>query len=212
MPQKQQMSEILVDSMLYNSDGRPTDFKGYVLALEDSPPGYVEGLMQDCTHSVVNALELLQSCAKPSMCSQLTGLCIAWQHAWIRFSVLLAYDISALKTVPKILISSTFWNSLPPPFTLAGFWRVYGQQPCTCCSGSVGASEELSIVWRCPINMPFSTLDCSIVSTCLGLCSCCQAWTLETIYLDLYQCRCETSECSRIHSIYLTIRVPHDAE
>ena len=28
---------------------------------------YVDGLEQDCSHSIANALELLQSCTKPSM-------------------------------------------------------------------------------------------------------------------------------------------------
>ena len=29
--------------------------------------GYVDGLVQDCSNSITNALELLQSCTKPSM-------------------------------------------------------------------------------------------------------------------------------------------------
>ena len=29
---------------------------------------YVDGLVQDCSNSIANALELLQSCTKPSMC------------------------------------------------------------------------------------------------------------------------------------------------
>ena len=29
---------------------------------------YIDGLAQDCSNSIVNALELLQSCAKPSIC------------------------------------------------------------------------------------------------------------------------------------------------
>ena len=31
---------------------------------------YVDGLVQDCSNSIANALELLQSCAKPSMLSK----------------------------------------------------------------------------------------------------------------------------------------------
>ena len=30
---------------------------------------HVDGLVQDCSNSIANALELLQSCTKPSMCS-----------------------------------------------------------------------------------------------------------------------------------------------
>ena len=91
------MSDILVDSKLYNNDGRPTDFHRYVLASEDSPPGYVQ----------------------PTP----TRLYIALRHAWIRFSVLLAYDKFELKTVPKISISSTFCINLPPKFHLGGLLK-----------------------------------------------------------------------------------------
>ena len=30
---------------------------------------HIDGLMQDCSNSIANALELLQSCAKPSICN-----------------------------------------------------------------------------------------------------------------------------------------------
>ena len=33
--------------------------------------GHVDGLTQDCSNSIANALELLQSCTRPSMCSNL---------------------------------------------------------------------------------------------------------------------------------------------
>ena len=29
---------------------------------------YINGLVQDCSNSIANALELLQSCTKPSIC------------------------------------------------------------------------------------------------------------------------------------------------
>ena len=29
---------------------------------------HIDGLVQDCSNSIANALELLQSCTKPSMC------------------------------------------------------------------------------------------------------------------------------------------------
>ena len=44
----------------------------------------VNGLVQDCSNSIANALELLQSCTKPSMCYQtillvfLVLYCITW--------------------------------------------------------------------------------------------------------------------------------------
>ena len=33
----------------------------------DNDVAYIDGLVQDCNNSIVNALELLQSCTKPSM-------------------------------------------------------------------------------------------------------------------------------------------------
>ena len=41
---------------------------------------YIDGLVQDCSNSIANALESLQSCAKPSICSLLSvqfGQCVA---------------------------------------------------------------------------------------------------------------------------------------
>ena len=32
---------------------------------------YLDGLMQDCSNSIANALELLQSCTKPAICTYL---------------------------------------------------------------------------------------------------------------------------------------------
>ena len=69
------MSDILADSRLYNNDGRPTDFHRYVLASADSSPGY----------------------AQPT----LTRLYIALRYAWVRFSVLLAYDKLNYKQFPR---------------------------------------------------------------------------------------------------------------
>ena len=33
---------------------------------------YIDGLVQDCSNSIANALELLQSCTEPSLCSVLS--------------------------------------------------------------------------------------------------------------------------------------------
>ena len=33
----------------------------------DNIAAYIDGLVQDCSNSIANALELLQSCTKPSM-------------------------------------------------------------------------------------------------------------------------------------------------
>ena len=43
---------------------------------------YVEGLVQDCSNSIANALELLQSCTEPSM-------------YFFQFSVALGYHIAS---------------------------------------------------------------------------------------------------------------------
>ena len=42
---------------------------------------YINGLAQDCSNSTVNALELLQSWAKPSICSSHNSLDVTWQDA-----------------------------------------------------------------------------------------------------------------------------------
>ena len=36
-----------------------------------SLPTYIDGLVQDCNNSIANALELLQSCTKPSIYASL---------------------------------------------------------------------------------------------------------------------------------------------
>ena len=33
-----------------------------------SPPQHIDGLVQDCSNSIANAMELLKSCTKQSMC------------------------------------------------------------------------------------------------------------------------------------------------
>ena len=43
--------------------------RGYPRALTMELPQYINGLVQDCRNSIVNALELLQSCTKPSICT-----------------------------------------------------------------------------------------------------------------------------------------------
>ena len=34
---------------------------------------YIDGLVQDCSISIANTLEILQSCAKPSICCNVTA-------------------------------------------------------------------------------------------------------------------------------------------
>ena len=43
-------------------------FQGYLN--ETISPQQIDGLVQDCSNSIANAIELLQSCTKPSKCSQ----------------------------------------------------------------------------------------------------------------------------------------------
>ena len=45
--------------------------------------GHVNGLAQDCSNSIANAMELLHSCTKPSMC-EITAF-LFWPHwMWVR--------------------------------------------------------------------------------------------------------------------------------
>ena len=57
---------------------------------------YIDGLVQDCSNSIANALELLQSCTKPSMHSysryNKNTACLPWWcHQMETFSALLAF-------------------------------------------------------------------------------------------------------------------------
>ena len=52
---------MLVDQ---NKNRRNISWKHHVAIHEE---GYVDGLVQDCSNSIANALELLQSCTKSSM-------------------------------------------------------------------------------------------------------------------------------------------------
>ena len=38
---------------------------------------HINGLVQDCSNSIANALELLQSCSKPSICQLLDGMYVS---------------------------------------------------------------------------------------------------------------------------------------
>ena len=40
---------------------------GFRLCLSNYTENYIDGLMQDCSNSIANAMELLQSCTRPSM-------------------------------------------------------------------------------------------------------------------------------------------------
>ena len=51
------------------------------------PKGYVDGLVQDCSISIANTLEILQSCTKPSICNMESPW---WRHQMETFSALLA--------------------------------------------------------------------------------------------------------------------------
>ena len=44
---------------------------------------YFEGLEQDCSNSIANALELLQSCTKPSICSNSK---LPYHHGWTLYT------------------------------------------------------------------------------------------------------------------------------
>ena len=48
----------------------------WLMNVEICVSGDVDGLAQDCSNSIANALELLQSCTKPSMCGVNLGLVV----------------------------------------------------------------------------------------------------------------------------------------
>ena len=48
----------------YETGGKPLP-ESMIIEFTDT---YSDGLAQDCSNSIANALELLQSCAKPSIC------------------------------------------------------------------------------------------------------------------------------------------------
>ena len=50
-----------------NSKGPPVDLDYQTLTQHFTLDWYINGLAQDCSNSIANALELLQSCAKPSV-------------------------------------------------------------------------------------------------------------------------------------------------
>ena len=49
---------------------------------------YIDGLVQDCSNSIANALELLQSCTKSSIC---TVYPIKYAHGFVVFGFFVAY-------------------------------------------------------------------------------------------------------------------------
>ena len=56
------------------------------IGLYNRIPLYIDGLAQDCSNSIANALELLQSCVKPSICTTLNLLLndqCKVTHIWI---------------------------------------------------------------------------------------------------------------------------------
>ena len=42
-------------------------FKNIEIQGTSTPVGHIDGLVQDCSNSIADALELLQSCTKPSI-------------------------------------------------------------------------------------------------------------------------------------------------
>ena len=51
------------------SNGLCESILPYIRACDTLHKGYIDGLVQDCSNSIANALELLQSCTKPSIWS-----------------------------------------------------------------------------------------------------------------------------------------------
>ena len=66
---------------------------------------YIDGLVQDCSNSIADALELLQSCTKPSICISCIVNAIVADHPMMQdavrqeaiiWSICLWYDMTPL--------------------------------------------------------------------------------------------------------------------
>ena len=66
---------------------------------------YVEGLAQDCSNSIVKALELLQSCAKHSMWSYSVNLALSTDSKTFRHKlhgIIESYFVNLMKQIQWI--------------------------------------------------------------------------------------------------------------
>ena len=70
---------------------------------------YIDGLAQDCSNSIANALELLKSCTKPSICSYIAF----WQRPWLRVHEIthLCLDPDYFRVCLILLTSFMYWKS-----------------------------------------------------------------------------------------------------
>ena len=57
---------------------------------------YIGGLVQDCSNSTANALELLQYFASPSICHSDKFLCSQWLYSWQYDNVWLSVKMSTI--------------------------------------------------------------------------------------------------------------------
>ena len=66
---------------------------------------HIKGLVQDCSNSIANALELLQSCTKPSICDTILWYCLL--SYWLLFvEINSAWPWQELMILPSALQSS----------------------------------------------------------------------------------------------------------
>ena len=60
---------------------------------------YIDGLVQDCSNSIANALELLQSCTNPSVCFGISQWNILSTAEYKRFGIKTLAGITGYKWV-----------------------------------------------------------------------------------------------------------------
>ena len=71
---------------------------------------HIDGFVQDCSNSIANALELLQSCAKPSICVFSCDQAVLWMVQSVRPPVCPSH---LFDYVPIIVSSWNFQELLP---------------------------------------------------------------------------------------------------
>ena len=61
---------------------------------------YIDGLAQDCSNSIANAMELLQSCIKPLICLLHSA------HSWLVFNIHIINEQQKLFALCNLVLSS----------------------------------------------------------------------------------------------------------
>ena len=133
---------------------------------------YIDDLVQDCSNSIANALELLQSCAKQSICFYKWCICVGWgvfyRDTWpLSYWIHVKIHKKAVSIICKYFHragsgKSSLWNK-NPSFPLQ--WRhnehdsVSNHQPHVCLLNSLfrrrsKKTSKLRVTGLCVGNSP----------------------------------------------------------